>query len=204
MRRGYRLLVPGLVLLMSVAGALGIFLRGTYAQSAPPEPVSAHGEPIASVVQRPDGTKEVCAVIRLSFPMDEVWQVITDYDHYGDICSFIHGAETERGPDGCKVVARATTLLPADVPFAIELKHEQELFEYRSSWDQASGDVEVNRGGWVARPVGERETLLMIRLEVQMRGIPTFILRNLSRYRLCEVLRAVRQRLTEGPLGKPW
>jgi hypothetical protein len=110
----------------------------------------------------------------------------------------------ERGPDGGTIVGLARTPLPRDVPFSIELKNEQDLFEYRSMWDQASGDVLVNRGGWIARPVGQRETLLLIRQELQMRSVPTFLLRNLSRYRLCEVLRAVKRRLDEGPQGKPW
>jgi hypothetical protein len=199
-----RLLLPALSVLLIAALALGVWVRGTYAGATATEPASTSEGPIASVVRLPDGSRDVCAAIRLAFPMDEVWQVITDYDHYGDICWFMHDTEMERSPDGGKITARVQTPLPRDVPFSIELKNEQDLFEYRSTWDQASGDVLVNRGGWIARPVGERETLLLIRLEVQMRGVPTFLLRNLSRYRLCEVLRAVKRRLEEGPQGKPW
>ena len=137
------------------------------------------------VVQLPDGAKDVCAAVLLPHSLEEVWEAVTDYDHYGDICSFIRATDVTRGPDGCKVVGRAKTPLPGDIPFTIELKHEQELFEYRSTWDEASGDVLVNRGGWVARPMGDRETLLLIRLEVQVRGVPTFLLRNLSRFIAC-------------------
>ena len=198
-----RLLVPALTVLLLTGLGLTVFVRGTWADAAPREPASARDGPIARVVQTAEG-KEVCAAIRLPFPTDEVWQAITDYEHYGDICSFIHGAELTRGPDGCRVVGQARTPLPSDVPFTIELKHEQELFEYRSSWDECSGDVLVNRGGWVVRPAGEDETLLMLRLEVQVRGLPTFLLRNLSRHRLCDVLRAVHRRLLDGPSGKPW
>jgi hypothetical protein len=198
-----RSLVPALVMLLLAGLSLTVFVRGTWADTAPREPASGSDGPIARVVQTAAG-KEVCAAIRLSFPMDEVWRAITDYEHYGDICSFIHGAELTRGPDGCRVVGQARTPLPCDVPFTIELKQEQELFEYRSSWDESSGDVLVNRGGWVVRPAGEDETLLMLRLEVQVRGVPTFLLRNLSRHRLCEVLRAVHRRLLDGPSGKPW
>jgi hypothetical protein len=54
------------------------------------------------------------------------------------------------------------------------------------------------------RAAGQDETLLAISLEVQVRGVPTFLLRNLSRHRLCEVLRAVERRLREGPAGRPW
>ena len=204
MRPCRRLVIPAVVLALVVAVALGVFVRGTNAETTPYEPVSVSEGPIARVVQMTDGTKTVCAAIRLPFALEEVWEVITDYDHYGDICSFLRATDLTRGPDGCKVVGRAKTPLPGDMPFTLELKHEQELFEYRSTWDDTSGDVLVNRGGWVARPIGDRETLLLIRLEVQVRGVPTFILRNLSRYRLCEVLRAVQHRLTDGPSGKSW
>jgi hypothetical protein len=199
-----RLLLPALLVLLIAALALGLFVRGTHALAAPREPASTSEGPVASVVRLPDGSRDVCAAIRLAYPMDEVWEVITDYDHYGDVCELIHDARMERGPDGGTIAGLARTPLPRDVPFTIELKHEQELFEYRSTWDQASGDVLVNRGGWIARPVGPRETLLLIRQELQMRSVPTFLLRNLSRYRLCEVLRAVKRRLEQGPQGKPW
>jgi hypothetical protein len=184
--------------------AVGVFVRGAWAAPVPAEPPSVDDGPVACVVQGPDGGKEVCAAVRLPYALEEVWEAVTDYDHYGDICSFIHSAEVDRGPDGCKVAATANTLLGGRVPFTFELKHERELFEYRSTWDQASGDVLVNRGGWVVRPAGERETLLLLRLEVQVRGVPTFLLRNLSRHRLCAVLRAVRTRLRDGPSDKSW
>jgi hypothetical protein len=200
--RTRRMLVPALATLLLIGLAVVALVRGAWAGSSPPEP---DGEsPVAGVVRTPEGGKEVCAAVLLSYPMDEVWQVITDYDRYGDVCSFIRAAEVDKGPDGCKVAGRVDAPLAASLPFAMELKQEQDLFEYRSTWDQASGAVEVNRGGWVARPVGPRQTLLLIRLEVRVRGVPTVLLRNLSRHRLCEVLRAVRRRLDEGPLGKPW
>jgi hypothetical protein len=202
MRR--RLFLPGLLLVAAFALLLVLFVRGTWAQASVPEPQSVESGPIARVVQLPDGSKDVCAAIRLGFPLDEVWQVITDYDNYGDICSFIQVAEMTRGPDNCKVTGQVKSLPIGSPLFTVEMKHEQELFEYRSLWDQASGNVQVNRGGWIARPIGNAETLLMIRLEVQVRWVPGFVLRNLSRYRLCEVLRAVQRRLIEGPQDKPW
>jgi hypothetical protein len=204
MRAGRRRLLPALLVLLIAGLGLGLFVRGTCARAVPRQPATTDEGPVASVVLLPDGTRDVCAAIRLAYPMDEVWQVITDYDHYGDVCDLIHGARVQRGPDGAAVTGLARTPLPRDVPFSIELRHEQDLFEYRSTWDDASGDVLVNRGAWVARPVGREETVLLLRQELQMRGVPTFLLRNLSRYRLCEVLRAVKRRLDEGPQGRPW
>ena len=53
-------------------------------------------------------------------------------------------------------------------------------------------------------PLGPRETLLEVSLEVQVRRVPTFVLRNLSLGRLREVGLAVARRMREGPSGKPW
>jgi hypothetical protein len=44
----------------------------------------------------------------------------------------------------------------------------------------------------------------VLSLEVQVRGIPTFILRNLSLHRLHQVVLAVEHRLGTGPTGKKW
>ena len=204
MRRNLLLLSSLLVMLATGLGAAGAMVRGTWADLEPRDPPGVGDPPLAQVLRLPDGTRSVRAAIRLGHRPDEVWQIITDYDHYGDICSFIRGAELEHGSDGCRVRGRAVTPVPLSLPFQIELKHEQELLEYTSSWDEASGDVLVNRGAWRVRPVGDGEALLSLSLEVQVRGVPDWLLRNISLHRLRAVLQAVEGRLMDGPSGKAW
>jgi hypothetical protein len=131
--------------------------------------------------------------------------VVTDYDNYGDICSCIQAGQIVHEPDGrCLLEAKAESGLTTRVPFEVELRHEQELFRRVSAWDQASGDVLVNRGKWVLTPAGKGQTLLVLSLEVQVRGIPTFFLRNQSLYRLRQVVLGVERRLRTGGTGKKW
>jgi hypothetical protein len=205
MRRNKLLLSSLLVVLATGVAVVAAMARGSWADDERRDPAGVGDGPLAQVLRLPDGSRQVRASIRLAQPPDVVWQAITDYDHYGDICSFIHGAQVEHGPDGCRVCGNAVTPVPLSLPFTIELKHQQDLLEYTSSWDEPSGDVLVNRGAWQVRPAGDGESLLSLSLEVQVRCVPTWLLRNISRQRLGDVLRAVEQRLMEGrPSGKPW
>jgi hypothetical protein len=195
------LAVPALLLLAGLAA----FVRGTWADTAPRDPADVADGPVCQVYRPPGGETEVRCAIRLPIPLDEVWAAVTDYDHYGDICPYVRAARVEHDPAGTtRVQAFARTGVGRGVQFEAELRHEQGLYEYVSSWDQAGGAVQVNRGRWVLRETGPRETLLAVSLEVQVRGVPTFVLRNLSLYRLRRVALAVERRLREGVDPQPW
>ncbi len=188
-----------------VGGALALALvRGTWAE-APRDPPNAGDGPVCQLCPAPGGGKEVRCAARLPYPLEQVWEAVTDYDHYGDICECLHADDVRHEPDGrCRVAARARSPLGGEVPFAVELRREQNLDEYVVSWDQPYGRVVVNRGRWQLRPAGTSETLVSLSLEVQVRGVPTFVLRNLSRGRLRDVVLAVERRLRDGPSGKTW
>jgi hypothetical protein len=203
-RRRWCLLLSAVPAALAI-GALGVALvRGTWAE-APRDPSTAAARPVCQVCAAPGGGKEVRCAARLPYPLEQVWETVTDYDHYGDICECLHADDIRHEPDGrCRVAARARSLLGGEVPFAVELRHEQNLDEYVVSWDRPDGRVVVNRGRWQLRPAGRSETLVSLSLEVQVSGVPTFLLRNLSRGRLREVVLAVERRLRNGPSGKTW
>ena len=202
--------MPGSRLLPAVpaallVGALGAaFVRGAWPEEGR-DPAGVADGPVCAVCRTPGGGKEVRCALRLPYTMDRVWEVVTDYDHYGDVCDCIRADAVRHEPDGrCRLAARARSLLAGEVPFAVELLPEQNLDEYVISWDRPDGRVLVNRGRWRLRPVGRAETLVALSLEVQVRGVPTFVLRNLSLHRLREVVRALERRLRDGPSGKTW
>jgi hypothetical protein len=184
---------------------LVLFVRGTWADTERRIPTGIDDAPVCYVRQDASGEKEVCCAVRVAAPMDEVWEAITDYEHFGDICTCVHADRIAHEPDGrCRLEARANSISPGQIPFAVEMRHEQMLDQYVSSWDQSSGEVLVNRGRWVLTPLGPRETLLEVSMEVQVRRVPTFVVRNLSLGRLREVGLALARRMREGPSGKPW
>ena len=194
----------GLLLLMAT-GTLMLWVRGAWADTQRRIPGAIEDGPVCYVHEDAHGEKEVRCAVRLAAPLDEVWQTITDYEHFGDICSCVHADRIAHDPDGrCRIEARANSVSPGQMPFTVEIHNEQLLDQYTSSWDQPSGNVLVNRGRWVLTPLGPHETLLEVSLEVQVRRVPTFILRNLSLGRLREVGLAVARRLHDKSEGKPW
>jgi hypothetical protein len=141
----------------------------------------------------------------MPYPMEEVWETITDYDHLGEVCQCLQFDDVKRDPDGtCQVKAKAASGLPETVPFALEVRQEQTLHQYVSTWDQASGHVTVNRGSWVLTAQGPSLTLVELSVEVQMDHVPTFILRNLNLQRVADTVRGVEQRLRTGSPAKKW
>ncbi len=204
-RRRRLLLIPGTLLGLVLLLVLAAFVRGTWADEAPRDPATVAEGPLTQVVRGPDGGKEVRCAVRLPFAVEEVWAAVTDYDNFGDICECIQAQMIHHEPDGtCRLEARARSGLPGTVPFAVDLRHERTLDRYLSSWDEAGGRVQVNRGRWELTPAGPRETLVALSLELEVEGVPTFVLRNLSLGRLREVVLGLERRLRTGSQGKPW
>jgi hypothetical protein len=199
------LLVPGALVGLLGLLTLGAFVRGTWADSQPRVPATVEEGPVCQVYDSPEDGRQVRCALLLPYTLEEVWQVVTDYDNYGDICSCIRADQIVHEPDGrCLLEAKADSGLASRVPFAVELRHDQELFRRVVSWDQPDGNVLVNRGKWVLTPDGPGRTLLVLSLEVQVRGVPTFVLRNQSLHRLREVVLGVERRLRTGGTGKKW
>jgi hypothetical protein len=204
-RRRRLLLISGTLLGLVLLFVLAALVRGTWAEEAPRDPATVAEGPLAQVVGGPGGGKEVRCALRLPFAIEAVWAAVTDYDNFGDICECIQAQKIHHEPDGtCRLEARARSGLPETVPFAVDLRHERTLGRYVSSWDEAGGRVQVNRGRWELTPIGPQETLVALSLEVEVEGVPTFVLRNLSLSRVREVVLGLERRLRTGLQGKPW
>jgi hypothetical protein len=195
------LALGGLVLL----AFLGLLVRGTWADDTPRNPSRCEEPPVTQLLRQPDGSVEARCAVLLPHPLEEVWLAITDYEHYGDICSYVQADRIQYDPAGPTRIEAATPIgMGRCIPFSVTMRYEQNLYEYVSAWDEPSGDVVVNRGRWVLQPMGRQETLLSLSMEVQVRRIPDFILRNISLSRVEDVVRCTQRRLLHGPSGKTW
>jgi hypothetical protein len=184
-----------------LAGVLAV--RGTWADERPRLPHCVEDGAVCHVCETPEQGKHVRCAMLMPFALEEVWAAITDYEHLGDVCPCLDFREVQREPDGtCRVRAAASSGLPETVPFDLEVRHEQNLFQYVSTWDQPSGDVTVNRGGWTLTAKGPSLTLVELAVEVQMNHVPTFVLRNINLRRVAETVRGVDQRLRTGSSEK--
>jgi hypothetical protein len=200
-----RLLLPGLAAGLIGALGLGAYVRGTWADAEPVQAADVNSGTVCHLYEMPGEGKQVRCAMLLPYSLDQVWAAVTDYDNYGDICSYVHAGAITHDPNGtCRLDATAQSGLTGEIPFVADVRHEQLLDQYRTTWDQPSGDVLVNRGHWIVTPRGPSETLLELTLEVEVRGVPTFILRNISMHRLPDVVRAVEKRLRTNGAGKKW
>jgi ribosome-associated toxin RatA of RatAB toxin-antitoxin module len=183
----------------------GAYVRGTWADTAPVMPTNMSSGPVCQVLEMPGEGKQVRCAMLLPYSLEQIWEAVTDYDNYGDICPYIHEGTIAHDPNGtCRLEAKVETGLSAEVLFQAAIQHEQMLHRYQTTWDEPSGDVLVNRGHWILTPLGPVETLVELTLEVEVRGVPTFVLRNLSLRRLPAVVRAVEQRLRTNGVGRKW
>jgi ribosome-associated toxin RatA of RatAB toxin-antitoxin module len=196
-RKRWLLLPIALLALVLAAGAVA-YARGTWADARPHDPASVAEGPVSQVYQTPDGGKEVRSAILLPYPRERVWQVVTDYAHYGDFLPYLADVEVTPAEQGCHMKGRAKSALPGWWPFEIDVRQEQTAERWSAGWDQPGGPVLVNKGGWVVTPAGEGQTLLVLHLETEARGTPTFLIRNVYLHRLKAVLRAVERRLQAG------
>jgi hypothetical protein len=98
---------------------------------------------------------------------------------------------------------QARSALPGWWPFEIDIRQEQSPDGWSAGWDQPGDPVRVNKGGWLLTPAGEGQTLLVLYLETEVRGTPTFLIRNVYLHRLKEVLRAVGRRVEAQAGGAP-
>jgi hypothetical protein len=200
-----RLFIPMALLVLLVAAGLAAWVRGGWADPTPWVPGSVAEGLVCQVCQPPGEPPHVRCSIRLPYSLDRVWAVVTDYEHYGDLCSHVHADRITHRPDGvCRVEARADTPVSFPMPFALDVRHEQRLQEYATSWDEPSGAIRVNRGGWTLTALGPEETLLVLTQDVQVRGVPPFIVHNFTLNRLREEVLGVERRLATGAAGKEW
>jgi hypothetical protein len=125
--------------------------------------------------------------------------VVTDYAHYDDFLPYLADIEVEpRTGGGCRMSGRARSAFRGWWDFSLTVRVDRSSPIWRAYWEEAGdSEVQVNRGGWAVSEKGPDQTLLVLTLEAEVRGTPTFILRNTFLQRLPRVMSAVGERLDE-------
>src|SRR4051812_15615075 len=101
-------LTPPLALALApLAVVLGMLVRGHWADDAERDPTTVEEGPRTQLVRGPDGSVEARCAVLLPFTLEEVWQVLTDYEHFGDVCSCLRADRIDHDPAGtCRLTAR--------------------------------------------------------------------------------------------------
>src|SRR5258707_1053358 len=124
-RRWGWLLVPpfGLVGLALLA-ALVFFVHGTRPDDTPGGPTRCEEPPITQLLRGADGSLGAGCAVLLPHPLEEVWLAITDYEHYGDICSHVQASRIQYDPAGpTRIEAATPTGLGRCIPFAVTMRY---------------------------------------------------------------------------------
>jgi uncharacterized protein YndB with AHSA1/START domain len=186
-----RLLIPAAVLGVLAVLVLWAYVRGTWADREPRNPLSSAEGVLTQLYLAPEGRKQVrCAVI-LDYPPRKVWEVITDYEHFAEIFPTVSRAEVTREPDGRYHWVGTVTSPVGGYPIDIHIRHEERPGQFEASWDGPTGSVTVNRGSWTVTPMGQGRTLLVYSLEAEIAPFPNFVVRNVQLSREMEVVGAV-------------
>jgi hypothetical protein len=194
-RRRWVIIPVGLVLFIVLAVAW-FYVRGTSADTTAHNPTQP-GRPVSQLYRDASGQTTVRAAILLEQPRSAVWRLVTDFADYDDFLPYLRNIAVEPAEGGVtRMTGEGKSALGGYWPFTIDIHTEKGAREWRVWWDEkGEGEVQVNRGGWALSEPAPGQTLLVLTLEAEVRGNPTFILRNFFLYRLREVLRAVEARL---------
>jgi ribosome-associated toxin RatA of RatAB toxin-antitoxin module len=187
-------LIPGALVLAAAVALAVLYVRGTWADTEPRDPASAADGPVSQIYLREGGFKQVRCAALLPYALDDVWDMLTDYTNYDKMLPYLADVTAEKKGDGEWVMqGQAKSAFRGYWPFQITITQRAGPDGGRIWWDEhsAEGEVQLNRGGWELRKRGDKETLLVLTLEVEVKSTPTFLLRSIFRHRFKEVMRAV-------------
>ena len=185
-------MIPILLLALVTGLIAWAIVRGTWADHETRDPGSPADGIITQLYQGPDGRKYVrCAVI-LEQPLDDVWAVVTDYEHYSEVFPHVCHTQIDRDADGrYHLSGAARTPIFGDWPFEVHIRHAESPGVYSSLWDDPTQSLSVNRGGWTLTRLGPRMTLATYMLDVEIHPFPNFIIRNAFLSKLRDIVDAV-------------
>lgn len=201
-RKRYR--IPLLIVLV-LAGIVGwLYWRGTVAESRERDPQSVADGAITQLLTQDGRTFLRCGIL-VDAPPATVWKVVRDYESQADFLPYLSQISSKKLDDGrVRITGVAHSRIWGDWPFESHVReHENpETGEYSISWDEReSGEFAINHGSWRITPAGDRQTLLVYSLQVEMARYPDFLVRALMRERLAGVLRAVRDEVARRERG---
>ena len=143
------------------------------------------------------GRKVVQASSVIDAPVDQVWDVVTDYAHFSEIFPGMSASSVERTQDGRRRLKAKVSLAPAPISwtFSVKINHEKTDRVRIAEWDEPSGRVSVNRGFMRVEDLGDGHTRVVHRIDTSVMPVPSFVLRAALLARSDEMLDAVRVRV---------
>lgn len=192
-----RIAIPTAFVLLTVAVAILVWIRGTWADAIPKNPASSQEGIVTQLLQVDQDHKQVRSAVVVDRPLGDVWKAITDYDHFPRIFRNVSSAKASPQPDGTVQLDGAVTTIVGNWEFSTRLKHEESSDVSRVTWDDSSGEMRMNRGSWTVQRLDERRTLIVYALEIEVKHYPSFLVRSALLTAAPEVLRSLQSWLAQ-------
>lgn len=128
---------------------------------------------------------------------EEVYGVVTDYDHYPEfIPSLVDAKVLEWESDDVCILMEKLKVAFKTIEYTIRVTHDPTKLSTR--WTRHGGFLNRNDGGWTCKPHGKGRSLVTYRVAVEA-GIlvPQFVIDRLSRGSLPDLFAGLRKRVGE-------
>jgi uncharacterized protein YndB with AHSA1/START domain len=187
--------IPQALLLAGLVLVGWLYVRGTWADAEERNPARVEDGPLAHLHRTADGRTEVRAAVLLAAPPERVWAVVTDYERYPEWLPYLTGTAVTRDENGVRLAGKARSMLAGYWDFLIDVRESADDGRRTAAWDHPHDKLRVNRGAWTVTDAGDGKTLLALTLDAEVADAPAFLLRNVFRHRLKQVMRAAASRL---------
>lgn len=154
------------------------------------------GEVVTRLLSEEGGTGVEANALVDATP-DEVFAVVTDYDHYPEfIPSLVDAKVLEWESDDVCVLMEKLKVAFKTIEYAIRVTHDRRKLSTR--WTKHHGFLRRNDGGWTCKSHGKGRTLVTYRVAVEAGLlVPQFVIDRLSRGSLPDLFAGLRKRVAE-------
>lgn len=140
--------------------------------------------------------RQISAKIRIPYPPEKVWQILTDYDHLADFIPNLTKSRRVEHPHGGIRVEQigAESLFKLKFCARVVLDMEEQ-FPYRIDFNMVEGDFKKFTGSWILQPLEDSATELCYTVSVlPPRMMPVAMIERRLKGGLVLNLSAIRQR----------
>jgi uncharacterized protein YndB with AHSA1/START domain len=189
-----RVVIPTVFIGVVVGLLIWGIVRGNWTDAHPSNPSSASDGVVTQLLRNSEGRIQIRAAMVVKVPPENVWKVVTDYDHFADVFPNISTSKGIREPDGRWHLTGEVRSIVGRWPMDLHVQHEESASKFVASWDEPHATWKVNRGSWVVAPHGNRESLLEYNLELKVSPFPDFVVRAVLLEQLRPVMKVVANR----------
>jgi ribosome-associated toxin RatA of RatAB toxin-antitoxin module len=150
-----------------------------------------------STEKRPARERRILAVVTIPQPIEQVWNVITDYEHLADFVPNLTSSKLIPNAEGRTYLEQVGTQCFLKFKFCARVVLDMtENFPHQLGFDMKEGDFQQFKGAWILNSPAEGVTQLSYDLSVvPPRAMPAALIEHHICHNLTTNMLAIRQRV---------